>query len=170
MGIFDIGILLTLLLPALVGVIYGFLNIVLSLVAWGVSFGLAVKFSSSFAPMLVEYIETEIFRQAIAFFGIFLLCQIIFSALGYFVVKLLGRSGLTAADRILGMIFGLGLGGAIVSVLIFLAGFTDMTRAAWWQTSLIVGPFERIAVWSRQFIPESMARYHNYEPENEVNN
>ena len=170
MGIFDIGILLTLLVPALVGVIYGFLNIVLSLLAWGVSFGLAIKFSGVFAPMLIEYIDTEVFRQAAAFFGIFFICQIIFSALGYFVVKLLGRSGLTAADRILGMVFGLGLGGAIVSVMIFLAGFTEMTRTDWWQSSLVVGPFERIGIWGRQFIPETMARYHNYEPEQEAIN
>jgi len=170
LGIFDIGILLSLLIPALVGVIYGFLNIVLSLVAWGIAFGLAVKFSGALAPMLATYIDTEVFRQAIAFFGIFFICQIIFSALGYFVVKLLGRSGLTAADRILGSIFGLGLGGAIVSVLIFLAGFTELTRTDWWKSSLVVAPFERIGEWSRQYIPETMASYHHYGTENETGN
>ena len=170
MEIIDIIILLSLLIPALVGVIYGFLNIVLSIVAWGAAFGLAITFSGSFSPMLVAYIETDIIRDAVAFLGVFILCLIIFSALGYFMLKLLGRAGLTAADRILGLVFGVGLGSVIVSVMVFLAGFTDLTRTDWWQASLTVTPFERIGIWSHQFLPENIQNYHNYGQNDEVNN
>jgi membrane protein required for colicin V production len=161
--IIDIAILMTILIPALVGVIYGFLNIVLSLVAWGVSFVLAAKLGQFFSPMLAGYIETDILRDALAFFGVFILCLIMFSALGYFMLKLLGRAGLTAADRILGLIFGIGLGGSIIAVMVFLAGFTDLTSTDWWQRSLTVGPFQRVAIWGRQFLPENIARYHQYD-------
>ena len=170
MEVIDIGILVILLIPAVVGVIYGFLNIILSIVAWAVAFGLAIKFSGDFSPLLASYVETEIVRDALAFLGIFILTLILFSALGYFMLKLLGRTGLTAADRILGLLFGIGLGGTIVAVMVFLAGFTDLTRASWWEQSLTVGPFERIGIWGRQFLPDNIASYHNYGSNNQIDN
>jgi len=166
----DIGILVVILIPTLVGVFYGFLNIVLSIVAWVISLGVAVKFSGYFSPMLATYIETDILRNGLAFIGLFLLSLMILTAIGYFMVKLLGRTGLTAADRILGLLFGIGLGGTIVGILVFLAGFTDITRAPWWQQSLLVRPFERTAMWGRQYLPDNIARYHQYGDRNEVNN
>jgi len=170
MSFVDIGILLILVIPALVGVLYGFLNIILSIVAWIISLGIAVKLKDYFSPMLAPYIETDIVRDALAFIGLFMLSLMILTAIGYFMVKLLGRTGLTAADRILGLLFGAGLGGSIVAVLIFLAGFTDMSRAAWWQQSLLISPFERTAIWARQYLPENVARYHQYGDRNPVNN
>jgi membrane protein required for colicin V production len=166
----DIAIFATLLIPALVGVAYGFLNIFLSIVAWGIAFGLAITFSSIISPMLSGFVENEMIRDGLAFLGVFILSLIIFSALGYSMLKLLGRTGLSAADRILGLVFGVGLGTVIVAIMVFLAGFTDLTQTDWWQRSLTVGPFERIAVWSRQFLPENVANYHHYGPNNEDDN
>jgi membrane protein required for colicin V production len=168
--IIDILILITILIPALVGVIYGFLNIILSIVAWVIAFGITVKFSSYFAPLLSSYVETELLRNALAFVGLFMLSLMILSGAGYFMVKLLGRTGLTGADRMLGLVFGSALGGSIVAVIIFLAGFTDLSREDWWQQSLLVKPFERTAVWGRQFIPENIAKYHQYGGGNTVEN
>jgi len=162
MSLIDIVILVAILVPALVGVIYGFLNIILSIVAWVIAFGVSVKFSGFFSPMLDSWIETEILRNALAFIGLFMLSLMILSAAGYFMVKLLGRSGLTAADRVLGLVFGTALGSSVVAVLVFLAGFTDMGGATWWQQSLLVSPFERTAVWGRQYLPENIAKYHHY--------
>ncbi len=170
MEIIDIVILVTILIPTLVGVIYGFLNIILSIVAWVVAFAISVKFSAYFAPLLASYIETEVLRNAFAFIGLFMTSLMLLSALGYFMVKLLGRTGLTGADRILGLLFGSALGSTIVAVMIFLAGFTDLSRELWWEQSLLVRPFERTAVWGRQFIPENIAKYHRFGDENTVEN
>ena len=169
MEIIDILILVTILIPALVGVIYGFLNIILSIVAWVIAFGITVKFSTYFAPLLSAYVETEVLRNALAFIGLFMVSLMILSGLGYFMVKLLGHTGLTGADRILGLLLGSALGGSIVAVMIFLAGFTDLSRETWWQHSLLVKPFERTAVWGKQFVPENIAKYHQY-GENTVEN
>ncbi len=162
MQLVDIGILAALLLPALAGVFYGFLNIVLSIIAWVAALGISFKLTGVFSPMLASLIETEIVRSTLTFVLLFMASLILLTAAGYFMLKLLGRSGLTAADRILGLLFGFGLGAAVVAVAIFLAGFTDLTRASWWQQSLLVSPFERTAVWVRQFLPDSLAKYHYY--------
>lgn len=170
MEMIDIVILITILIPALVGVIYGFLNIILSIVAWVIALGISVKFSGFFAPMLAAYVETEVLRSALAFIGLFMLSLMILSGLGYFMVKLLGRTGLTGADRILGLLFGTALGSSIVAVMVFLAGFTDLSRETWWQQSLLVRPFEATAVWGRQYIPDNIAKYHQYSGGSTVEN
>ena len=85
------------------------------------------------------------------------------SGISYLIVKLLGRSGLTATDRILGLFFGMGLGGLIVAIIILLAGFTAFPQEPWWEESKLVEPFERISIWSARFLPESITEYHSYE-------
>ena len=154
--------MLTLIVPAVVGLIYGFLNIIMSIGAWGIALFLAIELNSFFSPMLLDYVESEMIRDGLAFLGVFILCLIIFSALGYFMIKLLGRAGLTVADRVLGLILGAGLGAIIVTIMVFLAGFTDLSQTIWWQESLTLGPFERMAIWSRQFLPENLTEYHHY--------
>lgn len=159
----DILILVVLIIPGLVGVMYGFLNIIFSIIAWVLAFGIAMKFSADFSPLLETYIDTLLVRNMLAFSGLFIVSLMIFTAIGYFIVKLLGRAGLTAADRILGFFLGLGLGGSIVTVVVFLAGFTALPGERWWRESILIEPFEHISVWGSQFLPESVSKYHSYD-------
>ena len=160
----DIIILVVIALPALVGVVYGFLNIAFSMLAWALALGISAKFSSYFSVMLESSVDTPFLRNVLAFVGLFIASLIILTAIGFLIVKLLGRTGLTATDRILGLFFGMGLGAVIVAVVVFLAGFTALPTENWWDRSLIIQPFERISVWAQQFLPETMAKYHGYEP------
>lgn len=162
MNVADIVILLVLALPAMVGVVYGFLNIVFSILAWALALGVAAKFTPVFASLLETTIHTPIFRNMVTFAGLFIISLLIFTAIGFIVVKLLGRAGLTATDRILGLFFGMGLGGFIVLVVVFLAGFTALPSEAWWERSLLLQPFERVSIWAERFLPNSMTEYHGY--------
>ena len=167
MGGVDICILVGLLLPAVIGVIHGFLNIIFSIIAWILALGISIKFGAVFSPLLENYIETELFRDMLAFVGLFIISLMLFSLIGYFIVKLLGRAGLTAADRILGFFFGFVLGGAIITVIVFLAGFTAVTGKDYWHNSLLIEPFQHISVWGSQYLPEDIASYHRYQtPDN----
>ncbi len=159
----DIIILVVIALPALVGVIYGFLNIAFSLLAWALALGLATKFTPYFSPLLQNHIDTPVLRLILAFVGLFVISLVILSGIGFLIVKLLGRSGLTATDRILGLFFGMGLGAIIVQVVVIMAGFTAVPGETWWDKSLIIQPFERVSVWSQKYMPDSFVRYHSYE-------
>ncbi len=158
----DIVILVMLVLPALVGVLYGFLNILFSIIAWLLALGLSATFSDDLSPLLAAYVDTVLLRDMLAFAGVFVISLMIFTALGYFIVKLLGRTGLTGADRILGLFFGMGLGMVIVSIVVFLAGFTAAPEESWWESSILIEPFEQMAVWVQQFLPDNIAAYHSY--------
>ncbi|MFQ5659354.1 MAG: CvpA family protein [Gammaproteobacteria bacterium] len=158
----DIVILVIFVLPGLIGILYGFLNIIFSIIAWVLALGISVKSSPFFSPMLAGHIETALIRDVLAFIGIFIISLMILTTLGYFIVKLLGRTGLTAADRILGFFLGIGLGGGIIAVIVFLAGFTAVPEQPWWQASVLIQPFQHIAVWGEKFLPENMSKFHGY--------
>ena len=159
----DIAILCVILLPTIVGVIYGFLNIIFSLISWLVSLGLAVKLVPYFSPLLDNYVDTPILRIILVFIALFILCLLIMSGFSYFVIKLLGKTGLTAADRILGLFFGMGLGVLVVAVVVFLAGFTAFPKEIWWKESKLMEPFEILSMWGSNYLGESVTKYHSYE-------
>ena len=163
----DIVILCLIALPAIVGVFYGFLNIVFSLLSWAISLGLTIKLVPYFSPLLENYVEQDVIRMILAFIAVFILSLLIMSGISFLIVKLLGKTGLTAADRILGLFFGMALGTLIVLVIVFLAGFTAFPPASWWRESKLAEPFERISIWSSQYLPESVSEYHGYEQADE---
>ena len=160
---FDIAILLIIALPAIAGVMYGFLNIIFSLLAWTLALGISIKFSPAFSPLLESSVNTPVLRTILAFVGLFVISLLILTGIGFLIVKLLGRTGLTATDRMLGLFFGIGLGAIIVEIIVFLGGFTGLPQETWWDESRVMKPFERIAIWSEQYLPESISKYHGYE-------
>lgn len=159
----DIVIVAVLVLPAVVGAIYGFLNILFSLIAWILALGIAMKLYGTVSPLLESYVDIAILRDLLAFIALFIVSLLILTAVGYFLTKLVGRSGLTVTDRILGFVFGVGLGGAIVTVAVFLAGFTSVPGSSWWQESVLIQPFQQAAVWARRFLPANVIEDHHYD-------
>ena len=158
----DIIIVIVLLLPALAGIIYGFLNIAFSLCAWALAFCIAAVFSARFAPMLESFIDTPALRLLLVFVGLFMVSLIILTILSTFAIKLLSKVGLTPVDRLLGVFLGLGLGVLIVQLIIFLSGFTALPQEAWWGRSKIIKPFETVSIWSRRYLPEQLLEHHSY--------
>jgi membrane protein required for colicin V production len=164
----DICILVLLALPAIIGVLYGFLNIVFSIIAWTLASIIAIKFGAYFTPMLASLTDTVLLQKILAFIGVFIISLMILSGIAFFIMKLLGRTGLTGADRILGLFFGFGLGGFIVAVIVFLGGFTALPKEPWWRESILIEPFQLIADWGHQFLPEDFANHHGYFSEDNV--
>ncbi len=158
-----IGIVVLLALPALVGVLYGFLNILFSIVAWTLASVIATKFGSHAIPMIANITDALILQKILAFVGVFIISLMILTGISFLITKLLGRTGLTGADRILGLFFGFGLGGFIVAVIVFLAGFTALPEEQWWTESVMLEPFQLIAEWGHQYLPEDFSSHHGYE-------
>lgn len=157
----DTGILATLLLPALMGLIYGVLSILMSIISWLLAALSAIKFSAYFSPLLAGHIN-PIFRDFIVFTGVFLVSLALLHILGHILLKLSGRARLGAVDRFLGFFLGLGLGSAIVIVVVFLAGFTPVTQEQWWLDASLIEPFQQLCLWGRDFLPQEMATHHRY--------
>lgn len=162
MSTLDIVLLCFIAVPALAGVFYGFLNIIFSLLSWVLSIIISIKLLPYFSPLFETYIETFWLRNSIVFTGLFIISLLLISIISFFIVKLLGRTGLTSTDRILGLIFGSGLGFTLAAFIVFISGFTFFPMESWWNESKLIRPFENIGVWSAKYLPESFQEYHSY--------
>jgi membrane protein required for colicin V production len=88
---------------------------------------------------------------------------LILTALVVFLVGLLVDStGLSATDRMLGVIFGLARGAVIVALLVLFAGFTAIPRDRWWRESILVPHFETLAIAVRDMLPPEVAEHLTY--------
>jgi membrane protein required for colicin V production len=54
------------------------------------------------------------------------------------------------------MIFGITRGVIVVSLVVMLAGLTPLPEDTWWKESVLIPPFQSLAVWLRDFIPIGM--------------
>ncbi|QBQ56579.1 CvpA family protein [Nitrosococcus wardiae] len=146
------------LISGLISLARGFVKETVSLAAWILAFWVALGFSPEVAEWLAELISVPpSLRLAIAFFLLWLVTLLLAATINYLLAKLVQTTGLTGTDRMLGVIFGIARGVAIVTVLVLLAGMTPMPKDSWWQDSQLLNYFQRLALWARSFMPPDIA-------------
>ena len=63
----------------------------------------------------------------------------------------------------LGLLFGILRGGAIVTLLILAAGLTPLPKDPWWHDSQFIMHFQELAVWLRTQLPPDIASHFSFE-------
>ncbi len=153
----DIAILVIIALSVLIGAVRGFLGEVFALAVWAAAFVAAFMFGPQVAGWFGNAIELPSARIALAYAGVFIAVLVVGGVLGWLLSRLVKGTGLSGTDRVLGLVFGLGRGAAVVVALVLLLGFTPFTRDPWWQQSRLLPTFERVALWSAHWLPEPFA-------------
>jgi len=148
-------------LSAIISIVRGFVKEVLSLVAWILAFWVALTFSPQFSVLLSDYISTPSISLFTAFSGLFIVTLILSALVNNMIAAIVEKTGLSGTDRMLGVLFGLLRGVAIVTLLVLLAAATPMPNDAWWQNAVLIEHFEKLAIWVRQFLPDGLAQYVN---------
>lgn len=148
-------------LSAIISIVRGFVKEVLSLVAWILAFWVALTFSPQFSVLLSDYISTPSISLFTAFSGLFIVTLILSALVNNLIAAIVVKTGLSGTDRMLGVLFGLLRGVAIVTLLVLLAAATPMPNDAWWQNAVLIEHFEKLAIWVRQFLPAGLAQYVN---------
>ncbi len=159
----DMVVLTVIGISALLSLHRGFLREALSLVAWVVSGWVAFKFAGALAVQLTGVISVPSVRTGLAFLAILVVALIGFSVLNVLLGKLIESTGLSATDRLLGMVFGLGRGIAIITVLVMLAGLTPVPRDPWWRASILLGHFEQLARVAATWLPPEFGKHFAYD-------
>jgi membrane protein required for colicin V production len=59
----------------------------------------------------------------------------------------------------LGILFGIARGVAVVALLVFVAGLTPLPEDPWWRESVLIGHFQEVAVWLKGFLPDDLGGY-----------
>ncbi len=150
------------LISAVIGLLRGFIKEAFSLVIWMVAIWIGLTFSREFSVFLEEWVDYPSARIAIAFALLFLVTLILGALISYLLGELVRRTGLTGSDRFAGMIFGIARGLVVVSIAVMLAGLTPLPEDSWWKESMLIPPFQSLAVWLRDQIPSGLAGYVNY--------
>jgi membrane protein required for colicin V production len=145
-----------------ISIVRGFIKEVLSLFSWILSFWVAMLFYSNLSTLFVAYIETPSIRYFTAFVILFVVTLLLAALVNHMISQLVEKTGLTGTDRSLGVVFGILRGLAIVTLLVLAAGTTPMPDDAWWQNSLLIEHFEKLAIWLRNWLPDDIASYINY--------
>jgi membrane protein required for colicin V production len=158
----DYTILGLICLSAIIGLFRGFVREAFSLLTWIVAVAVSVHFSRDFADYFDTLISVPSARIAASFAVLFLITLLLGGLVNFLISELVEKTGLTGTDRLLGLLFGIARGMVVIAVLVVLAGLTPLPEDPWWNEASLIQPFESLAVWLRDQIPDSMAGYLTY--------
>jgi membrane protein required for colicin V production len=149
----DIVIAAIILLSALIGLARGLIREVLSLAVWVGALGVASLYHKPVAQALTPYIAQPNVRLGIAFIGLILLVLLLGGILGALLSALIDKTGLSGADRLLGLVFGAARGGVVIAMAVFLAALTPLPEETWWKESKAIAEFQLVADWLLALVP-----------------
>lgn len=163
MSAIDWVLLAIVAISALLGLMRGFVGVVLSLLSWLLAGWVAFHFGSDAAVMLASDQTPSrgylLAGYVLSFIGVI----VVVSLFGWFVRKVLQSVGLSGLDRGLGLVVGLARGGLLACVLVLLMGFTSLPREPEWRGSQVLPVFEPGARGLRSLLPASVAQQVNFE-------
>ncbi|WP_348055663.1 CvpA family protein [Dokdonella sp.] len=155
----DYTIIAVLGLSVLMGLWRGFIGEVLALACWACAFWVAWVFGPLLAERFSGSISTPSARVLLAYGLCFITVLIAGAIVTFLIRKLVESSGLSGSDRLLGMVFGLVRGLALVVLVVLLMEFTPFPRDPWWHESRLLPSFERGSQWLTARLPDSVSRY-----------
>jgi membrane protein required for colicin V production len=134
----DYAILAVIAVSVLISLVRGFVREVLSILAWIAAVWLAIRFSAPLSGYLESYIASANLRVGAAFVIIFVVVLLLGAVVNYLAAQLVGKTGLSGTDRLIGMIFGAGRGLLLAALVVLLVGLTAAPRESWWRESIMV--------------------------------
>lgn len=158
----DVVILVVIALSAVIGFFRGLVREAIGLMTWLVAFYLAFIWAESAAILLEDWISIDSARLAVAFGIIFIAVLFVGALINYGLSRLLSQTGFAGTDRVLGGVFGVLRGAAVLVLLTMLAGVTPVPRDDWWQNSVLIPHLEDGAVWLRDYLPADLANAITY--------
>ena len=154
----DYCIVAALVLSVLMGLWRGFIGEAIALVCWILAFWVAWTFGAQLAAQFTAITLPSarlLLGYAICFVGVLIAGALV----GFLMRKLVAGSGLSGSDRMLGMVFGLIRGLAIITIAVLILKFTPLPQDPWWKQSQLLPTFENAARWLSTKLPPDVARY-----------
>lgn len=162
MTVVDVAVIFVICLSALFSLIRGFVKEAISLTTWIIAIWLASAFAPKLAEALPASLESEAVRQAVAFGVLFVLTLMVGALVNMLVNQVVKKTGLSGADRIFGVVFGVIRGGLIIVVFVVIGKMTPLPETDWWKTSVLLQWFGDAAIVVKEYIPEDLSL--SYQP------
>ncbi|AWV07951.1 CvpA family protein [Marilutibacter maris] len=142
---------------ALLGLMRGFVGVVLSLISWVLAGAVAYGFGDDAAMMLSDTASPGMGYVVGGYALCFATVLVSVKLLSWFVRRVLESVGLSGMDRGLGFAFGLVRGMLFACALVLLMGFTSLPGDTQWRRSQTIPMFEPGARWLRDLLPAAIA-------------
>lgn len=149
----DLILLAIVVVSALLGLMRGFVGIVVSITAWLLAAWASFRFGSDAAHMMgsPDPSATHLFG---GYLMVFIGTLIAVHVVGMLVKSAVRATHLGGVDRLFGFVLGVLRGALIACLVVLVAGFTPLTGALAWRQSLLLPVFEPGAGWMRAQLPE----------------
>lgn len=158
----DISILTIIGISALISVFRGFVREALSLVGLGATIWVAITFYNPVADLLANYVSIPTARRVLAFVAIVVVSLFVTGIINHLIGKLIDKTRLSGTDRMLGIVFGVVRGVAIVGVIVILLGLTQVPQDPWWRESTLMKHFQELALIAISFLPPDLIVHFSY--------
>lgn len=160
---FDYAVLAVLAVSVLMSLIHGLVRELLALASWVVAFLAAQFFAVDAALLLPAAVSNPSLRLLAAFAVIFLVTLVFMSLLAMGLSRLIKNAGLGGTDRLLGAVFGLARGLAIVMMVVLLAGLTALPKQQAWRHAVLSPPLEVLANVIKVWLPHDLSKRISYD-------
>ncbi|WP_411834345.1 CvpA family protein [Pseudoxanthomonas mexicana] len=150
----DLVLLSLIGVSALLGLLRGFVGILVSTAAWVLAAWASFVFGSEAAHWLAGGVEPSLAQllggYALTFAGVMAAVGLV----GLLLKTLVKSTPLSALDRLLGLALGALRGAAIVCVAVFVLGFTPLREDAAWRDSRVLPWLQPVIGWMHARMPE----------------
>ncbi|WP_235013465.1 MULTISPECIES: CvpA family protein [Spiribacter] len=133
----DLAFIGVIALSVVIGVIRGFVREVISVLVWVAAFWVGVRYSAQVGDYLSPWLASSMLRLVAGFAGLFILTLLVGALVSFLARMLVGRTGLSGTDRLLGVVFGALRGLLLIGVVVLGAGLTAVPNETWWRESVI---------------------------------
>ncbi|MFK7852671.1 MAG: CvpA family protein [Granulosicoccus sp.] len=160
----DLAILAIIAISALISFIRGFFREAMSLGTWLAAVLITLVYTSRFAILLpMDSVESPQARAAISASTLFVGTMIVGSLINWLFERVMARSTLGKADRLVGVAFGVIRGAIIVSLLVLAGNLVPaLKQEAWWQDSLLMPRFQSVAKFVHAQLPSSIGQHFDF--------
>lgn len=154
---FDYGVIAILVASLALGLWRGLIGEVLALAAWVLAAFAAWQFGRE-AGELITAIPDPGLRVLAGYALVFVGVVFVLALVRLAVRGLLKALGLTAVDRVFGVMFGVARGLLIVFVLVAAGGMTSAPKESWWAQARLAPPLETAVLASKPWLPPEAAK------------
>lgn len=162
MGTFDLVVIGVVLASAAVGAWRGLVGEALALVSWAIAILAAWLFGAELGESLFASVKEPALRTLFGFGTVIVGVLLATALLKLLLRQLLKALGLSLTDRLLGVVFGLARGLAIVLVLVAAGGLTSAPRQAWWKEAQLAPPLQTVVLALRPLLPPDIGKRIRY--------
>ncbi|WP_066097563.1 CvpA family protein [Xanthomonas massiliensis] len=149
----DLAVLAVVGVSALLGLLRGFVGMVVATVSWILAGWASFRFGAQAGDWLAGSGQADALHHAGGYVAVFLLVLVLVAVAGWLIRAAVDATRLTGADRALGFALGALRGALLACVLVLVAGFTPLVRSPAWNESLLLPWLAPLAGWMRAQLP-----------------